>query len=347
MTNRNVTRRQAFTLVELLVVIAIIGVLAGLLLPAVQKVREAANRTQCINNLKQIGLAAHNYHDAKKQFPQNHRPGGGAVRIRWFTRLLPYLEQDTLYSRYDESTNWDSATNAPVTATFVKIGTCPSSPEGTRLDLNPQQASKWTSPRLFAVSDYAGVYGVHESLISAAAGSSWDTTGTVQAIKNRFGVLTNENSPYGEKSPVTLTDVTDGTSNTLFVAESAGRPFVYQNGVRVSSDLSTNAVNGGGWCRPATDLWVIGFQDKGGTIPVGPYIVNAANGLDAGGTYPLTVPAASPLANEPSGQIYGFHGDLANVAFADGSARTIDRAIAPAVLAALATRANNDVIGKY
>ena len=96
-----IAQRRGFSLVELLVVIAIIAVLIGLLVPAVQKVREAANRTQCTNNLKQLGLAAHNYHDTKKHLP----PGMGYTPLAtngvWgphFFHLLPYLEQDNLYN---------------------------------------------------------------------------------------------------------------------------------------------------------------------------------------------------------------------------------------------------------
>jgi prepilin-type N-terminal cleavage/methylation domain-containing protein/prepilin-type processing-associated H-X9-DG protein len=338
--------RKAFTLVELLVVIAIIAVLIGLLLPAVQKVREAANRMQCQNNLKQIGLAVHGFHDAKKQLPQNHRPASATVstvRERWFTQILPYLEQDALYSRYDTGTNWDSANNIPLTSTYLKVAVCPSAPSPNRLDANPQNAPQgWGSnPQVAAVTDYAGVYGVHPSFIAANSGIP-----SIAAIQNPYGAITNSNSA-GDSSPVTLTDITDGTSNTLLAVESAGRPYLYQAGVRQGLDLTQHVVNGGAWSRPASEFWLIGFADKAGTSPAGPWTVNAANGIDAGGVFPQTAPAGAPLGTEPGGQIYGFHGDVANVVLADGSVRTVSRDLSPAIIAALATRANNDIVSKY
>jgi prepilin-type processing-associated H-X9-DG protein len=92
---------------------------------------------------------------------------------------------------------------------------------------------------------------------------------------------------------------------------------------------------------------LIGFQDQGGTIPGGQYTVNAANGVDTFGAYPLTVPAGFPLGTDPSGQIYGFHGQVANILLADGSVREISKTIPAAVIAALVTRANNDIVGSY
>jgi prepilin-type N-terminal cleavage/methylation domain-containing protein len=354
MSHRVLRRRRGFTLIELLVVIAIIGVLVALLLPAVQRAREAANRTQCLNNLKQIGLSLHSFHDQYKVLPQNHRPASaaaGTVRERWFTRVLPYLEQSAIYSQYDPSSNWDStaSTTPPVaagypgnlslTSQFLSIAQCPSAPNATRLDVNPQPAG-FSSPPIIAVTDYAGSYGVHASFITANS-----SIPSIASIANPYGVITN--NVGSDTAQITLTDITDGASNTIAVVESAGRPYLYnQGGIRQGTDLTVHGVNGGGWARPASEFWLVGFQDKGGTIPGGAFTVNAANGVDTGGAFPLKTPTPA-LGTDGSGQIFGFHGNLANVVLADGSTRTIDQSISPAVIAALITRANNDIVPKY
>jgi prepilin-type N-terminal cleavage/methylation domain-containing protein/prepilin-type processing-associated H-X9-DG protein len=372
MLRQGLKRRHAFTLIELLVVIAIIGALIGLLLPAIQKAREAAARTSCQNNLKQIGLAVQSFHDARRHLPDNERPASAAattVRQRWFTQVLPYLEQGAIFDSYDQSSNWDSdpgavtvktaagttvnypattpasaagyAGNVFATANVINVAQCPSSPSPNRLDNNPalspapnQGWNPQSNPFYQAVTDYAACYGVHDSLVAS------NVLTTPPA--NQYGALINTNGV--DAFPITISDILDGTSNTIWAAESAGRPYLYQDGVRQGTDLTIHGVNGGGWGRPASDFWLIGFQDKPGTIPVGKHAINVANGLDTGGVYPLTVPAGYPLGTYASGQIYSFHGSGANAAFVDGSVHYLDRDIDINVLSALVTRANKESV---
>jgi prepilin-type N-terminal cleavage/methylation domain-containing protein/prepilin-type processing-associated H-X9-DG protein len=324
--------RPAFTLIELLVVIAIIGVLIGLLLPAVQKVRESAARTQCANNLKQIGIALHAYHDAKKSFPGNHRPAGlTSARERWFTKILPYLDQDNLYKQYDPLSNWDSAANLPVTSVPLDVAICPSTPTPNRQDFD--EANGFSNP-VVAVTDYAAIYGLWPLFLTA--------NGITQP--NPAGILSKVDTQR-----ISIADITDGTSNTLYVVESAGRPFVYQNNrVVVNQNIFQDQVLGGGWCRPASDIWIIGFADKAGTTPGGPYVINAANGIDTTGTYPSQVPAGAATGTDGTGQIFSFHGAGTNALMADGAVRFLDAdpfsGLAPSVLAALVTRAGGESV---
>jgi prepilin-type N-terminal cleavage/methylation domain-containing protein/prepilin-type processing-associated H-X9-DG protein len=324
-------RRQAFTLIELLVVIAIIGVLIGLLLPAIQRVRDAANRTKCANNLRQIGVGLHTYYDAKKSFPGNHRPAAlTSARERWFTKILPFIEQDNLYKFYDPLQNWDAPVNLPATATPLAIAVCPSTPNANRQDFD--QAFGFSNP-VVAVTDYAAVYGLWPTFLSA--------NGIAQA--SPLGILSK-----ADGQPTTIADVTDGLSNTIYVVESAGRPFLYRNRVLVNQNVFADQVLGGGWCRPASDIWIIGFADKAGTIPGGPYTINAANGIDCQAQYPSQVPAGAPTGTDGTGQIYSFHMVGANVLFADGSVHFLDgdptAGISPAVLAALVTRSGGEPV---
>jgi len=268
MTRQQLFRRQAFTLIELLVVIAIIGVLIGLLVPAVQKARESANRASCTNNLKQIGLALHGYHDTKKAFPGNHRPpANSSIRERWFTKVLPYLDQGNIWKNYDETINWSSGANLALTSTFLPIGVCPSGLEPGRLDVDPASTgggAGFGNPQLFPITDYGALYGVHNTFVQTNSG--------YVAPGNLNGVLTKTDGEL-----ISIADVTDGTSNTIFAAESAGRPYLYQGGVKQSGSITAAGVNGGGWARPASDLWLIG-SSKDGSAVGGPFTINAAHG---------------------------------------------------------------------
>jgi prepilin-type N-terminal cleavage/methylation domain-containing protein/prepilin-type processing-associated H-X9-DG protein len=305
--------RAAFTLIELLVVISIIGILIGLLLPAVQKVREAANRTQCTNNLKQVGLALHNFHDTNQHLPSSTNVPG-LPRSSAFTFLLPYFEQDNLYKAYDFNSNWYDLVNLPVSQTKLSLLICPSSPTPDRLDGRPEA---W-SP-LVAITDYGIITHVAQRLY---------LTGLV----DNYGPGA---MPKNEPRP-RLADITDGTSNTILVAESAGRPNLWRAGQLVGVPPAIR-VNGGGWTRAATAFSIEG-SSADGTIFPGPCAVNCTNGEDVT-TYPDPY-----YGRDGSGAVYAFHTSGANALFGDGSVHFLQQSISIRTLAALVTRSGGEVI---
>jgi prepilin-type N-terminal cleavage/methylation domain-containing protein len=209
---RRRVRPLGFTLIELLVVIAIIAVLIGLLLPAIQKVREAASRLQCANNLKQLGLACHNYHDAYNKLPYA-RSKGGENRSTWAKLILPYIEQQNVYAAFtvpiagvnqtDGFNNLVSATPDPqvlaAAQSQVKVFLCP-----TRRSPPVQCYVDPAYPNLTGLgSDYAGCNG--------------DGTSSPSGVFT--GIIGFVNGGTGTTAGVRLTSVTDGLSNTIMIGE--------------------------------------------------------------------------------------------------------------------------------
>ena len=296
-------RRKGFTLIELLVVIAIIAILIGLLLPAVQKVREAAARTQCSNNLKQIGLATHNFHDSYNFLPPafiGDNSEGLNGWATWGALLLPYIEQTNQYNLWDIRY---LATEQPLVAvqTQVKIYTCPSRPAPVLsvADFRPEGAS---------LTDYAASFGTHAAY----------TASTGALIPNLpFVALDAANKPYVTQwsGQTNFASVTDGTSNTTLFGEKSIRP----NSLRGKNE----------------DRSVFGGNRNNTRRMMGVSNVN-------GDVRPLLPPDNQklPFANSSFG---GPHPGVTNFVLVDGSVRTLRLTTNVNILTALVTRAGGEV----
>ena len=297
-------RRQGFTLIELLVVIAIIAILIGLLLPAVQKVREAAARLKCQNNLKQLGLAFHNFESAYGGFPAyfTQRPAtpSGTATAYWGVQVLPYIEQDNVRNAYAFDKNFSDAANQPAVNIPIQIMVCPSVPNSPRVST--------LSGKTYAVADYAIATSVSANLYSSGA-ITYPQPGSTEGVCR---VAANAYTRIGE--------VADGTSNTIMLLESGGRPDNWRSG---RADASWGTVPNGGWAQPNGSI-IRGYTspaDPGAMTQPGPCMVNCSNYYS----------------------IYGFHSAGANVAFADGSVRLLRQSADANTVAAFITRAGGEV----
>jgi prepilin-type N-terminal cleavage/methylation domain-containing protein len=211
--------RPGFTLVELLVVIAIIGILVALLLPAVQAAREAARRMSCSNNLKQLGLAVHNYHDTYKKLP-----AGWMYKINWRVSILPFIEQTALESQLDYGLSFsgrveDHATNpdvniAALSQNIVPAFVCPSDP------LEPTTNNPWGQNNLnFQCHSYIGINGAVSHALQGGDTAPDDAPGC--NCKRWYGWECDD-GVFLTYRPLAMKDLTDGTSNVLMIGEDSG-----------------------------------------------------------------------------------------------------------------------------
>ncbi len=296
--------RPAFTLIELLLVIAIIAVLIGLLLPAVQKVREAANRLKCTSNLKNLGLALHQFENTHGKFPPSQITGGlpeagvtVAVNHGWGVFMLPYIEQQALAEKYFWNLRFSDPKNQPVATAQLKVVQCPS-----------------VEPDRFMTSEVWAPYG------GKAACTDYGPTAYVHATLLDLGLVDRVGNAQGVMSQNFMTrlrDITDGTSHTILLAEDAGRPKEWRLG-RPGRD---QAIIGGPWAGYGNQLFVAGSPPDGSSTP-GPCAINCNNDR----------------------QIYSFHPGGANIVLADGSVRFLKAGLDIRILARLVTRAGGEVV---
>lgn len=340
-----VRRRRGFTLIELLVVIAIIAVLIALLLPAVQQAREAARRTQCKNNLKQLGLAMHNYESTYSRFPT----GGKGIDINkinmfafpssFFTSVLPYTDQAPLYQQFNFSyhySNSANSSNAAASKTKITAFLCPS--------------NAYTTPDPFGYgeSDYMPVpfvdidpsTGLRNGQNGTAGGANGTTLGaTKEGVLGLF--------------PSAIAAVTDGTSMTIAVFEQSGRPGgivgKYPQGMWIGGAPGWDASQmPGGGTKSAPNRWADG--DSGAGVSGPPNAVAGSVQIINNNKTPTGGPAACPWTTNncgPNNEPFSLHVGGAHALMADGTVRFLSENLDVHVVRRLCGRNDGETIGEF
>jgi prepilin-type N-terminal cleavage/methylation domain-containing protein/prepilin-type processing-associated H-X9-DG protein len=335
-------RPRGFTLIELLVVIAIIDVLIALLLPAVQAAREAARRMQCSNNLKQIALATHNYHDTHNGIPPGYMIFASPAAFSGIaiegplTMMLPALEQRALYNGYNFGGGYFAQANQTVVLTQVNTFVCPSSPGAYRTAQAVNIVAGWVGLNQIppwnptaAVSNYNGV--------TYAAGPLPPGSMDMPYVTGLFNAFADSpNYGMGVNATLSFASITDGLSNTMLYTEQAGRPTRYSHGGRPGGTMTATDPDN---AQLQQAIWA---------------------GLVGSGFNPCSGDGLTPWYADPQPQNavcrincsnvqspFSFHPGGVNVALADGSVRFVKESLNIATFAALCSYNGGEIVGDY
>jgi len=321
-------RRCGFTLVELLVVIAIIGILIALLLPAVQAAREAARRSQCSNNLKQMGLALHNYHDVFRAFPIGSRSGSIVPRnvsgTNWRASILAFLEQKNIFDQLDFEAGLFrspfSSTNTVLRNLLVPVYKCPSSPTDPFIN----EPSSTNTDNGSMMHEYVGISGAYPDPADRSNICKDSSRGKV--CSNGL-LLPNECRQ--------MRDALDGTSNTIVISEQSGQV----NKVPIRSNY------GGGWCGAAADSLPIYTV---ATMPTGTnYYHTGLTVVRWTLNSQTAVSGSSSTTYETNTILNSFHPGIVQVLLTDGSVRALSETVEMETVRRLCAADDGLTVGQY
>ncbi len=339
--SKSSARKRGFTLIELLVVIAIIAVLIALLLPAVQQAREAARRTQCKNNMKQMGLGIHNYESTYSRLPssgEGHNPnifGRQQFPVSTFTAILPYIDQAPLYNRFNFSQHYSSTTNAPNAKTTIAYFLCPSN-----------SISK-PDPLNYGNVDYMPIAYTDLDPVTGLRNKSNGTNSNGASKPSALGL-------YGNK----MGDVSDGVSVTALMFEDCGKPLGIVGAYVQSQHIAYNGTSVPGWdttqmlgasgLNTAPNRWA--DPDNGNGVSGPPNATTVPIGIINNNKVPMGGPAACPWSTNncgPNDEPFSLHTGGCHMLLGDGTVRFMSENVDTHIIRKLSDPTDGEILGDF